>query len=415
MRMGLDRIAGPAGHVFRGTAVALGASIPVSTALDNVLIVVAWAAAALSGQLRDYVKLLFKIKYLQFCLLLFGLLALGTFYGDNSARDAFSTLGKYADLLCIPVFAIAFRERDTRMRALYAFAITIAAVVVLSYLLRFGLLPQWPVFTGNTASPTVFKLKITHNIFVAFGAFLFAWLGSTSENPRVQLTWFTLSLLAALNVLLLVQGATGYLTLGVLILLLGRERIGRRGTIYAVLALATVVAVLVSTPNAFRDRVLVIAQEVQQWRAQGVSTTSAGSRLEFYANTLDIVAAHPLSGVGTGGFPNAYARQVRGSGKVETRNPHNEFLHIAAQIGIIGLVVLMVMYWQQWRSAKFLASPMEQALARGLVLTMVSGCMVNSLLLDHAEGLFYAWLSGLLLGGLKYGMLYPPTNPLALK
>jgi O-antigen ligase len=79
-------------------------------------------------------------------------------------------------------------------------------------------------------------------------------------------------------------------------------------------------------------------------------------------------------------------------------------LHITAQIGIIGLLVLIAMFWMQWRSAKHLDMPMEQALARGLVLTLVIGCMVNSLLLDHAEGLFYAWLSGLLYGGLKYNL-----------
>jgi hypothetical protein len=32
---------------------------------------------------------------------------------------------------------------------------------------------------------------------------------------------------------------------------------------------------------------------------------------------------------------------------------------------------------------------------------MVIGCMLNSLLLDHTEGLFYAWLTGVLYGGLN--------------
>ena len=67
---------------------------------------------------------------------------------------------------------------------------------------------------------------------------------------------------------------------------------------------------------------------------------------------------------------------------------------------MVGLLLLIAMFWQQWRAARYLDTPMQQALARGLVLTMVSGCMVNSMLLDHAEGLFYAWLCGLLYGGL---------------
>ena len=98
----------------------------------------------------------------------------------------------------------------------------------------------------------------------------------------------------------------------------------------------------------------------------------------------------------------------KGTGKPATHNPHNEFLNMAAQIGIIGLLVMMAMFGMQWRSAGQLATPMEQSLARALVLTLGSGCLVNSLLLDHAEGLFYAWMSGLLYGGLKYAL---PDQP----
>jgi O-antigen ligase len=216
--------------------------------------------------------------------------------------------------------------------------------------------------------------------------------------------WLTLALLAVVNVLFLVKGGTGYITLGVLSIVLVWERMRGRSLAYGMLGMAAVVAVLLATPNPFKERVLLTVQEVRQWRADTVATesTSAGQRLEFYRGTLDIIAAHPLTGVGTGGFRLAYARQVKGSGKFETHNPHNEYLHITAQIGIVGLLVLIAMFWQQWRSARYLDTPMTQALARGLVLTMVAACMVNSMLLDHAEGLFYAWLSGLLYGSLKY-------------
>jgi len=411
--MGLDPIATHAARVSRWSAIALGASIPVSTALDNVLLVVILATWALSGQAQATVNLLFKNKYLWCPVLLFGMLALGTLYGDSPRREAFSTLGKYADLLCIPVFAIILRERADRITALHAFAISIAIVVILSYLTRWEVLPALPFITGDTASPTVFKQRITHSILVAFGAFLFAWLGSISINPKQRLVWFSLALLAALNVVFLVKGATGYLTLSALIVLLAWERLGWRGTAYGVLGLAALYSVLVAVPSPFQERVTLIQQEVQQWRTDEASAavSSSGLRLEFYHNTLKIIAAHPLIGVGTGGFPRAYARQVEGSGKTTTHNPHNEFMNIGAQIGVIGLLVLIAMFWKQWQSAKDLDSPMEQALARGLVLAMVTGCMVNSLLLDHAEGLFYAWLSGLLCGGLS-GLKYSLSEKL---
>ena len=403
-------LANHAGRVSRWGAIALGVSIPVSTALDNVLIAVILAAWALSGRTRATADFLLKNRVLLCPVLLFGLLALGTLHGESPQRVALAGLWKYADLLFIPVFAMVFREREVRSKALHAFAITIAIVVVLSYLIRFGALPDLPFINGTAISPTVFKYKITHSLLVAFGAFLFAWLGSTTANRRLRFFWHVLALLAALNVLLLVKGATAYVTLGALIILFGAERLGRRGAAYAMLGLAVIFTLLMTLPNPFQERVAKIQREVQEWR-DGKNPTeslsepsSTGLRLAWYKNTLDIIAAHPLAGVGTGGFTKAYARQVRGSGAVETHNPHNEYLNIAAQIGIFGMALLIALFWTQWRSAKHLDTPMEQALARGLVLTMVIGCMVNSLLLDHTEGLFYAWLSGLLYGSLKYGL-----------
>ncbi|MGH8640359.1 MAG: hypothetical protein ACRET6_01540, partial [Burkholderiales bacterium] len=58
-------------------------------------------------------------------------------------------------------------------------------------------------------------------------------------------------------------------------------------------------------------------------------------------------------------------------------------------------------FWAHWRTAPRLGSAFEQHLARGLLLTIAVGCLFNSLLLDHTEGLFYAWLTGLLFAGLK--------------
>ena len=40
-------------------------------------------------------------------------------------------------------------------------------------------------------------------------------------------------------------------------------------------------------------------------------------------------------------------------------------------------------------------------LARGLLITIAVGCLLNSLLMDHVEGLFFAWATGLLFAGLN--------------
>ena len=393
-----------AARVSHWSAIALAGSIPVSTALDNVLLVFTLAAWTLSGHIVETLRFTLKNKALLCPVILFGLLALGTLYGASPLREAASHLWKYADLLFIPLFALAFREPDTRIKALHAFAITLAVIIVLSCLLRVGIMPKLPFFASDGIAPTVFKLKVTHSILVAFSAFLFAWLGSNAATPRLRLVWYAFALLAAINVLFVVKGATGYVILAALFLLWGGERISRRNAMRAILLMAGIATTLIVVPSPFQERVILTHTEIQNWRPDSPATvsTSAGLRLEFYKNTLDIIAAHPLTGVGTGGFPRAYARQAKDSGRFLTHNPHNEFLNVSVQIGIVGILALIAMFWLQWRSAPQLATPMEQSLARALVLTLVAGCMVNSLLLDHAEGLFYAWFSGLLYGSLKY-------------
>ena len=391
-------------RVSRWAAIALGASIPVSTALDNVLLAIVLLAWLVSGQAQNILKFSLKNNKLLYPVLLFGLLAVGTLYGESPRSTALSYLWKYSDLLFIHVLAMVFQQREARVHALHAFAITIAIILLISCLIRLGIFPLSPLITGTLDEPTVFKLRITHGMLVAFGAFLFAWLGMTATRLSLRIVWFGFAVLAVINVLLLTKSATAYLMLGLLIVLFGWERTGWKGIAIAATAVIVIVVSQMMVPSAFRARIYTIQKEIPLWLSGDVRAvdTSAGQRLEFYKNTVDIIAAHPLTGVGTGGLPQAYAQQVKGTGKPETHNPHNEFLNITAQIGIAGLLVLIAMFWMQWRTARQLATPMEQALARGLVLTLVSGCLVNSLLLDHAEGLFYAWMSGLLYGGLKY-------------
>jgi O-antigen ligase len=127
-------------------------------------------------------------------------------------------------------------------------------------------------------------------------------------------------------------------------------------------------------------------------------------RMEFYRGSLEIVRENPVFGAGTGSFPAAYAATVAGKQMEPTVNPHNEYLLIASQIGLVGLTCLITLFYLQWRHAARLA-PLYRDLARGLVITFAIGCLFNSLLLDHTEGLLFAWATGLLFSGL------PPPSP----
>ena len=92
---------------------------------------------------------------------------------------------------------------------------------------------------------------------------------------------------------------------------------------------------------------------------------------------------------------------VQGSAQTATVNPHDEYLNIAIQLGILGLAAMLYLFYCEWRLAPALPTVAERELARALVITFAIGCAFNSLLMDHAEGLLFAWASGLLFGGLR--------------
>jgi O-antigen ligase len=390
-----------ADRAARWSAIALGFSIPISAALDGVLTGVVLAAWLASGSYREKLDGILRNPVALAALLLYAMLIVGALYGERFPGDTTRFLGKYADLLLIPVFAYCLRDATDRSRALYALAASLVLTLALSFVVKTGWLPELPVIKGDAANASVFKKSLSHNILISFGAFLFMTLALGSATPRARWLWVGLAFLATVNVLLMVQGRTGYVILGALAFYGGYCWKGWRGLGATLAAAAVLGAALAATPNPARDRVVLMIEEAQAWQPGKPNPTSIGLRLEYYRNSIAIVGDHPVAGAGTGSFPKAYAEKTRGTGVDQPGNPHNEYLLVAMQTGLIGLVLLFHLFWQHWRLAPRLATPLETHLAHGLLVTIAVGCLFNSLLLDHTEGLLFAWMTGLLYGGLQ--------------
>jgi O-antigen ligase len=387
----------------RAAAIALGAAIPVSVALDNILLLVLLACWIAGGSWGDKWATLRDHPIARLALLLAAAIFAGLIWVDPGVEGAGKTALKYLDLLFIPLLLHYFRDAQIRRLALMAFAGVTLLILMLSFMVKIGILSSGDVISGTTHSPVVFKFRITHNFLMAFGALVFAWFAMADPaGRRIRLIWALLALLAAANVLFMVEGATGQLVLAVLALWLAVARLPGRMRLLALLAAPAVAAMLVVVPGPITQRMAQLQQELAQWQPGiGQRNSSAGLRLEFFHNTAAIIADNPLLGVGTGGFAAAYAAKVRGTDMLATANPHNEYLMIAAQTGLLGLGLLLALFAGQWFYAARLPTPMEAGLARGLVIAMTLGCLFNSFLLDHAEGLFFAWMSGLLFAGYR--------------
>ena len=87
----------------RWSAVALGASIPVSIALDNLLLAILLFTWLIGGQMTEKLGLAVRNPVYRAAALLFGVLLLGLLYGTANWSDARLHLSKYLELALIPV------------------------------------------------------------------------------------------------------------------------------------------------------------------------------------------------------------------------------------------------------------------------------------------------------------------------
>lgn len=397
----LLRFAAGADRAALWIAVAIGFSIPISTALDNVLVAALLLCWVAGGRYREKLAAI-RGNVLALAACAFFLLHVaGTAYSLGTQADVLEALDKASTLLVIPLLISLGPGERQRDLALKAFLGALGLTLILSFLIWLELVPGAAFFKGFPYDPVVFKLKITHSVLMAFGAFALALAAreATAAHSRALLSLF--AGLAAFNVLFMVQGRTGQLVMMALLLYFLVSLLRWRGLMAAVAAGLAIGGTVYLTPaSSLHQRTLTTINEIQDWRA-GKPATLANMRLETWGNSLEIVRRYPLIGAGTGGFAAAYAQQVEGTEMMVAVHSENQYLLTTVQLGAVGLAALLALFALHWHLAARLATRTDVALARGLVLAIAIGCLFNSFLHDHTEALFYAWLSGLLYARLR--------------
>ena len=383
------------------SAIAIGFSVPISTALDNILLFVILISWLVSAGFMQKLTVIRANPVALAALAFFGLMVAGCFYGQGTGTDALNYLGKYLDILFIPILICLFKEENARRYAVAGFMLAMTVTLILSYAIQTGLFPHNGLLQGEVDNAFVFKWQLTQNIFMAFFAYLLAVKARYCETPHRRILFALMAVLAFYNVLFMMQGRTGYVVLAVLLVYFCFSWLRWKG-----LAVALSVGLVIGVAGYYgvgpmQNRVQSAASDVEGWKPGQGGRTSSGLRLDYYTNSLAIIRDHPLFGVGTGGFEKAYGEKIRNTDMAPSNNPHNQYLLITVQIGVLGLALLLYLFFTQWRMAGLLPTALEQNLARGMLLTIASGSLLNSLLLDHAEGLFFAWMSGVLFAGIN--------------
>ena len=254
----------------------IGFSLPISTALDNILLGIVLIAFLLAGHFSDRLRVLSRNPAVVALVGIFILIALATLYGDAPGAARHKYLSKYSDLSLIILLMPLFVYERTRRHALIAFGAAMVMTLVLSLLLSMNLLAPMQWLHGDPGNAVVFKLQITHNLLMAFAAFLFATVAKGETVKWKKQALYVLAFLALVDVFFLVHGRTGQVALLVLMVYFFTRHFGWRGLVVGVLAGA------LTFSDTLRERTDLAVKEFQEWEPGRGADTSIGLRLDFY-------------------------------------------------------------------------------------------------------------------------------------
>jgi O-antigen ligase len=111
-----------------------------------------------------------------------------------------------------------------------------------------------------------------------------------------------------------------------------------RGVLKGAVAALIVSGVLLGTLGIGGDK-LVTNIESARTDFSGDTTRDGASRNEIWEATLKMFTAHPIAGVGLGGYWIAITAFHDASGSLTPQEAHNEYLELLSSGGVIGLAI----------------------------------------------------------------------------
>jgi len=328
----------------------LACVLPLSTSVVTILAGLILLLWLIEGQYRAKILLITDNPVARAVLVYLAVLALGLLWSPDprAGLDVLAARWKVA-MFCVFLTIVIRRPRSLYLGG-YLAGLTVA--MLMTYLAWLGLLHYADVSEHHLTHKT---FHVVYNPLLAFGIYLV--LHELIWRKGLVMAWrvFLVVLAVAMIVdMFITEGRTGQLVFFVLMGLLLFQILHKRRlvalTAVCILVPAMFAAGYMASP-VFRDRVETARQEISAFQVN--PNTSVGQRLQFWKNSWLIIREHPLLGVGTGGFTAAYCRiNTRQSpGCVATDNPHNQYVLVAAMLGIPGIVSLLLIFAAMFREA----------------------------------------------------------------
>ena len=287
-------------------------------------------------------------------------MCLTAFWSSAETREQVLAFDRYSRFLVLPVVWYLFARVRALNAALRGFVWAQWLVLFSSFALMAGWPVPWATAKAEASLGVVFTSTLEQPIMLGLMTWVLFQFGDIVLPQRFKsLKWIVIAL-ALFNVFFLSTGRSGYVVGGLVVFLMVFQTVPKKWGWLAFVVPVLMVVTAFTVSSRVQTRITVVFDEVSQYiqsnQLSQEQLGSQGERLNYWARSIDMVRDQPMLGVGLGAWRMNYLK-YGGLQSDAPSNPHQQYLLMATEGGVIALVLLLGWLVQLWRDAGRLTQP----------------------------------------------------------
>jgi O-antigen ligase len=345
-----------------------------------------------SGQVLPSLKISFSlpISIALFCFLL--VLIIGSFYSAVDLKQSFATVWNWRKLFYIFILLSLFNSLLWKNRFITIFIGGMSLALFFSYLAWFEIVPSRKGVLGIIAT----------NYTVQSMSFVVATICCVIQIPHAlakhKIIYLTLVLLFCINILFISESRTGYISLFTGLPIAALLSYKKNKTHYVLISFALLLLLTLLSSTTLQNRIKQGINELTSYE-KSPALTSIGIRAVFYQHTLELIKQKPILGYGTGSFGHIYKQHIYDKynnwRSIPTTDPHNQFLFICTENGVIGLLIFLCFIITVIRQG--MITDKYGTIATCIICAWTIASLFNSIFKTFLEGHLFGLFIGVML------------------
>lgn len=290
----------------------------------------------------------------------------------SSTHDWVTSWIRHARFLIFPLMVFSLFNTNHILWTLRALVAGQTFIVISSWLLWLGvphimynhLYPRdWGiVINGHLEQPIMTSLMV-----------VCVWFLKDELFPNLQRKWiYLLCAIGIGNVFFIMNGRTGFLAMVIAmtcaLYFWSRQNFKLKPIWITMVPILLILTLGIFSPR-FYQRTLEVKHDLELY-SQGNDATSQGYRLDYWLQSIKAIQQSPLLGTGVGSWRDDYI-SLGGNEPNPPSNPHQQFLLWFVESGIIGLVLMMALFFSFYKDALNLSNRHKEAMLSVVCIALV--------------------------------------------